>query len=149
MTTIVYDHKNKLIACDSLITKSSGVISSDVYEKFRYIGAELFFIAGMLCDFDLFIEFKNGRTDTNKGIPEISAFKFFCNSVYECNVNCQGYYEELKVEFNASIGSGSSFALAALDFGKSAAEAVEYAATKDCFTGGLVRVFDVKIGRFI
>ena len=41
------------------------------------------------------------------------------------------------------VGSGGTFAYCALDFGKTAKEAVEYAATKDTNTGGKVRVFNL------
>lgn len=42
------------------------------------------------------------------------------------------------------MGSGYQFAIAALDLGKTAKEAVNYAKTRDIYTGGRVRVFDVK-----
>ena len=46
-----------------------------------------------------------------------------------------GHPIPLKVR-TAAIGSGHDFALAAMDFGKTAAEAVAYAATRDSGTGG-------------
>ena len=48
-----------------------------------------------------------------------------------------------ELKFNDYVGSGGYDALRALDFGKSAKEAIEYAATKDCNTGGKVRVFNL------
>lgn len=41
-----------------------------------------------------------------------------------------------RIDEKIAIGSGTSWALAALDFGKTAAEAVAYAATRDNGTGG-------------
>jgi hypothetical protein len=39
--------------------------------------------------------------------------------------------------------------LAALDFGKTAKEAVEYAMTRDVYSGGKVHVYDIDKGEFI
>ena len=49
--------------------------------------------------------------------------------------------EHYPVEHNRAIGSGNRFALAAMDFGKTAKEAVEYAACRDVYTGGKVESF--------
>lgn len=43
-----------------------------------------------------------------------------------------------------AIGSGSSYALAALDLGHSARTAVECAARRDVFTGGDIQVVDIR-----
>jgi len=53
------------------------------------------------------------------------------------------------VEYNDAMGSGEEFALAALDHGKTAEDAVAYAATRDSGTGGKIRVFDVAKMEFI
>lgn len=56
----------------------------------------------------------------------------------------KGEYKHDLIDHNATLGSGGDFALAAMDFGKSAKEAVKYAATRDCATGGRVRVIKGK-----
>ena len=51
---------------------------------------------------------------------------------------------KLKCFCNESFGSGSSFALSAMDFGKSAKDSVKYAMTRDIYTGGKIKVIKVK-----
>jgi len=48
------------------------------------------------------------------------------------------------IKYNKGLGSGRDFAIAAMDHGKSAKEAVKYAMTRDTYTGGRIRVFNVK-----
>lgn len=50
------------------------------------------------------------------------------------------------IDGGLSIGSGSEFASAAMDQGKSAIEAVQYAASRDPGTGGAVHWINVKTG---
>lgn len=57
--------------------------------------------------------------------------------------------KELAVEFDIAWGSGEEFALAAMDFGNSAEEAVKYAMTRDTCTGGKVHVYDIEKCKFI
>lgn len=52
-------------------------------------------------------------------------------------------------EVPCSIGSGSPYAMAAMIAGKSAPAAVEVAKELDCYSGGLVRVFDVLAWDFV
>lgn len=47
--------------------------------------------------------------------------------------------DALVVDYPYAWGSGAPFAIAALDFGKSAVEAVKYAMTRDVFTGGKIQ----------
>ena len=54
-----------------------------------------------------------------------------------------------KIEYSISKGSGSDFALALIDMGKSAKESIEYAMTRDIYTGGKVHVYDIEKGVFI
>lgn len=52
-------------------------------------------------------------------------------------------------EVPCSIGSGSPYAMAAMVAGKSAPAAVEVAKELDCYSGGLVRVFDIYTWSFV
>lgn len=45
-----------------------------------------------------------------------------------------------------AFGSGADLAIAAMDLGVSSSEAVEYAATRDIYTGGEVESFDIYTG---
>lgn len=53
------------------------------------------------------------------------------------------------MDHNQAVGSGGNWALSSLDHGKSAKEAVEYAITKDIYSGGKVHVYDIEKGEFI
>jgi len=67
------------------------------------------------------------------------------NKVFGVSVE-DGRCSHSEYKYNKTMGSGSDFALSAMDFGKSAKEAVEYAMTRDIYTGGNVQVIDVKTG---
>ena len=54
-----------------------------------------------------------------------------------------------EINYNDAFGSGFRFALAAMDHGKSAKEAIEYAMTRDIYTGGNIQVIDVESGELI
>jgi hypothetical protein len=141
MTTVVYDYKSNVIALDSRAVNNGSIIT-DCAEKFFIIGQEYFFYSGLTCD----IKYFKNLIDV-KGKPEFSCelncFRIKDGDVYFCGTDVNdGYWEEL-ADCNQSHGSGGKLALSALDFGKSAIEAVEYAKTRDIHTGGLVRAFSV------
>jgi len=152
MTTIVYDHKNKLIAVDSRATTLSGLISTDSDKKWFYDdGGNIWFMTGSVCDKDLLLEcFKDGDKAIGlKAIPDASALVVKGEKVLLRSVSDNGEAWTQELSFSKCIGSGASFALAALDFNLSAKESVSYAATRDCFTGGQVHVYDIESREFI
>lgn len=151
MTTIVYDHERKQIAIDSRAT-SNGLICDDNCEKWRVTeSGEVWFTCGAICDEELLIEcFKD--SDKKLGIeviPDANAFVVRGDKVLMRGVTNDGEAWTQVLTSNRCIGSGSSFGLAALDFGKTAKEAVEYAATRDCYTGGKIHVYDIELGAFV
>ena len=150
MTTIVYNHKNKQIAVDSRAT-SGGLIVSDTDQKWFYIKSELWFMCGTVCDKDLIIDaFKDGdRAFDLKAIPDANVLLVRDGKVFMRGVTESGEAWTQELTGSRCIGSGGSFALAGLDHGKSAKEAVEYAATRDCYTGGKVHVYDIESCRFL
>lgn len=140
MTTIVYSHKEGVIACDSR-TVSGGIIVSDDSKKFSIINGEHYFISGYTPDGDDLIRFYLGE--------EVNRTKYECAVMYTKNgkVFLMSYEDEFstwELFCDRCIGSGGDFALAALDYGKSAKEAVKYAMTRDIYTGGTVREFLVR-----
>lgn len=149
MTTIVYDHKARQIAVDSRMTRS-GVILSDEALKWKYDKSVILFLTGCTCDFDLFMQ--HYGTHGNKSDYEIEADAFIVRDgvVYEAGFSkTAGYFETPLRDYSSAIGSGQSFALSALDFGCNAKEAVEYAMTRDIYTGGKVHVYDIESARFL
>lgn len=151
MTTIVYDHKRKQIAIDSRST-SNGLICSDSCQKWKILDSgEIWFTCGAVCDEDLLIEcFMDGDRKLNISVvPDANAFVVRGGQVLMRGVTQEGEAWTQKLTDSRCLGSGSSFALAALDFNSTAKEAVMYAATRDCYTGGLVHVYDIESKSFV
>lgn len=142
MTTIVYDHKNKVIAWDSRRTGCNGVIKSDTSEKMTEHNGVTFWMAGSLCDEELMISHYFGNKE--ELIPEANCFAFDDGKLYRCGVSNEAVFWKEPLTNNDAFGSGSEWAMAALDFNCDARQAVEYAKTKDCYTGGEVKTFKVE-----
>lgn len=151
MTTIVYDHKAKQIAVDSRAT-SSGLITSDNEQKWHKADdGRLWFLSGCFSDYDLlFDSFKDGdRAFDLPAIPDAVALVVKDGTVYLRGVTDKGEAWTQKLTGSRCIGSGGSFALAALDFGCSAYDAVKYASKRDVYTGGKIHVYDIALGKFV
>ena len=146
MTTIVYDHDNQLIACDSRAT-AGGYITSDSVNKFITVNDEIWFFAGNLSDIDLFIS----EFEPNKEASEHLDCQAFVVSNKQGKMVwiSEGVYKTEKLWVNDAFGSGGWHGQIAMDFGKTAKEAVEYAMTKDIHSGGKVHVYDIVKGKFI
>jgi len=141
MTTISYNHHDKQIAVDSRVV-SNGLVRSDSFDKTVKNEFGLWIFCGSAADTkDLCVLKHNDKVDP---LPDCSAFLIAHGKCYDVIVNNDGYCEYFELSFNEAKGSGTELALAAMDFGKSAKEAVEYAMTRDIYSGGEVRVFDVK-----
>ena len=141
MTTIAYDHDKKVIALDSRITRS-GVIESDAFNKVAVTEGSIYVFAGTPADMQRFIELAEGAQFANDDL-DIDALRVKDGKVFHCSVCKEFGYWELELQFSVALGSGHRFALAAMDMGKSADEAVEYAKTRDLYTGGNVRLLHV------
>ena len=141
MTTIAYHHASKKIAIDSRVS-SGGIIDTDAYNKTISNGSGIWFLAGALSDCKEFSELEHGATSSRT--LSCSALLIRDGCVYEVTTNDNKCCTMLEITFNATLGSGRNFALAAMDYGASAADAVKYAATRDMYSGGKVRVFNVK-----
>lgn len=141
MTTIAYSHSKQQIACDSRINRG-GIIMTDVGIKWVYKGTDLIFFAGSVCDIEAYLE--NNRVGVvPQGVIELDALMVRDGIVYECSFCKTAGYWQLPLKYDTAIGSGRDFAIAALDFDKTAVEAVEYAKTRDLYTGGVVRFFNL------
>jgi len=140
MTTIAYHHKDKQIAVDSRLV-SHGLIRSDLFDKTIRNEFGTWIFCGTASDIKDLCKLKHN--DNVSVIPNCSALLIADGKCYDVIVNNDGYCEHFEIEHNEAKGSGSELALAAMDFGKSAKEAVEYAITRDIYSGGKVRVFDV------
>lgn len=149
MTTIVYDHKAGVIACDGRSTSGS-TITSDTHKKWVEHDGKVWFYTGAVADVDRFIKYtEHGDMEPPRWPIDCTTILADAGSVYTVGVSPSGEPWRERLECSRAIGSGCDFAMAAMDFGKSAGEAVAYAATRDSGTGGKVSVFDVAEMRFI
>ncbi len=146
MTTIVYDHKNKQIACDSRTTNGY-MITNDKAVKWLDKDSIKWFLSGRRGENLTFVTNFKELDAANEALDN---FGFFIDDkvVYLANIS-EGYFRSCDMVCNKGIGSGGDFAMAALDFGKTAKEAVEYAITKDYCSGGKVHVYDIEKGKFL
>lgn len=141
MTTIVYHREDGQIAIDSRCC-SGGVINTDSYNKTIKNNSGLWFLCGATCDIEDFIKLKKNDSVSKELELEVSGLRVSNGIVYYVFMNEGVFCEQIQCH-DIALGSGRDFALAAMDFGKSAKEAVKYAMTRDVYTGGRVRVFNV------
>ena len=139
MTTIVYDHKNKQVAVEMLVVVD-GIICSTEFDKTLTNDNGTYFLCGDCCDYEKLS--KLSHDDKLEVTPNCSAILIKDRKAYAVIVqDSLCCFTELK--YNYAMGSGERFALSALDYGATAKEAVEYAITKDIFSGGAVIVKSV------
>jgi len=146
MTTIVYDHNKKQIACDSR-ESADGFLHNDTAEKFYRRDGVIWFISGHKGDANIFIDsFEHNK----EAVENVSCGGMYVKDklVYVAAVE-NGIYKTSLMDYTDGCGSGGWMALAAVDLGKSAKEAVEYAITRDLFSGGKIRVFDIETNKFL
>lgn len=145
MTTLIYDHKNKLIATDSRYTISNYIVTDKGKKYMVDDNGDLWFVTGALTDRKPFI---NAYLHNEKGL-DLDCFGLLVrDSAAHAVYNTEAGFKTLELEFSEAWGSGADYAIAALDHGKSAKQAVKYAMTRDCHTGGKVRVYNVKKREF-
>lgn len=145
MTTIVYDKEKRQIAVDGRYT-ANGVITADDAIKYKIVSdGEAWIFAGQSCVYDYVVSiFSDGGLKFGvENIPKAAAFYIKDGVVSVRAVDEDGMAYTEHCTHNEALGSGSVFALAALDFGADAKEAVEYASMKDVYTGGRITVFNV------
>lgn len=140
MTTIAYNHDRKEIAYDGRTTRG-GVIISDESEKMIERNGVKFFLCGSTCDYEILIAMYFGEKQDI--VPEANAFAVDSGVVYMIGCGDNGVLWKSRKDCNDSIGSGWEYALAAMDFGRFAKQAVEYAATRDSSTGGKITVVGI------
>ena len=147
MTTIVYDHKNKMIAIDG--RQSAGnEIKMDNAIKWRKDGDNIYFLCGHVSDYENFLSHQKKVGTASDVKIEVGAIRVSNGVAYKCSFDDDEYWEH-KLECSDGLGSGGVYALSALDFGLDVREAVEYAKKKDIYSGGKVTVFDVEKMEFV
>lgn len=148
MTTIAYNHKTRTIAVDSRRT-GDNIIQSDTDVKYRhYKDGSVWFLCGKVIHLDALIEAYDGKVFKESDYFEVNAFYVKDGDVYRCGIEEGLFWQEL-TEDSRAMGTGWKWAMAAMDFGKDAPEAVEYAKTRDYYTGGKVYIFSIEENCFV
>lgn len=143
MTTIVTDSKQ--IAFDSMGVRGKTIVNTPSM-KMREKDEHYFFLSGACTFMDLFIECFFSKEEA-KEWDNVSAFILKPDkTIWVASFDGEGFvFEDYIMEGEIyAIGSGEEFAISALDLGKTPKEAVEYAMTRDIYTGGDVNVFDIE-----
>jgi len=141
MTTIAYHHKSKTIAVDGR-KSMNGVVSNDTDNKITINELGTWITTGAVCDIVDFVQLKK-NDNYNKDVKlEVSGLLVSDGVVYYVFM-ADGVFCQEVVSHNFTLGSGSQFATAAMDHSNNAKEAVDYAITRDIYSGGRVRVFNV------
>ena len=144
MTTIAY--KDGVIAYDSRVTRGS-LIDHDDYEKLIHRKGHRFLFTGCGPDFpmlmDEFFGVKNGDRPLDSSGLVITNGK-----LWQIGRDAESgfWMDEIWAERPFAMGSGRDFALAAMDMGATAKEAVEAAAKRDVYTGGTIRTLIIDEG---
>lgn len=147
MTTIVYCHKTKQIACDSRVTAGC-TIADDSAEKFKFHNDEMWFFAGAVPDVSLLMDVHEKKTKASN--VDCWAIVASAGGVFSRGFDRErGRYMPYELLYSWAIGSGTDHALTAIDMGATAKEAVEIAMKRDCNSGGKIWVFDCVTIEFI
>lgn len=140
MTTIAY--KDGVIAYDTRQTRCDRIVS-DECQKMTVVDGVSFFLSGAVCDEKALIAACFG---TPSPVPvECSGYAVDDGKLLLIGHDDKtGIWRQDLAPSNAdAIGSGSPYALAAMDLGASAEDAVRAAMKRDIYTGGNVVTFRV------
>ncbi|MCO7186928.1 proteasome subunit alpha [Pseudoalteromonas sp. XMcav2-N] len=137
LTTIAYHHNSKTICTDSL-TSTSQTIVSWAARKCQRVEDGYLFASGNCAEIHhLITQWRDNQ------FGDITCSFFFVDDgghVFFGEIRHGRRFLE-PLSLNWAIGSGASWAIAAMDFGRSAFEAVEYACLRDKSSGGSVMTY--------
>lgn len=138
MTTVVYNHKEKEIGIDSRITVGLQIECDDTIKMKEKDGIK-FFLCGNVADMEMIVDCYPDNVAN-----EVDAHGFIIINKEVKYIYCEGLtIKHTRQDNSYAVGSGSAYALSALDFSKTTREAIKYAATRDAATGGKIRVYKV------
>lgn len=143
MTTIAY--KDGIIAYDGRCTGGSTILEDDHDKKIVRDGY-IYFLSGEIGYADDFIEMYRSEIYDHEKLTKIDLYAMVVTPEKICNIGIEDgkiYENPMRPEKYYALGSGYTYALAAMDFGKTAKEAIKYASTRDLYTGGKIRTHKV------
>ncbi|MGY2337960.1 proteasome subunit beta [Pseudomonas sp. SDO5532_S415] len=136
MTTIAY--KDGVIAYDSRQTRNDRIVSDSAL-KCQVVDGVSFFLSGAVCD-------EKALTAAYFGTPSPVPVECSGYVVDGGKLMMVGHDDKTGIWKQAldpsnpdAIGSGAAYALAAMDMGASAEDAVRAAMKRDIYTGGTIR----------
>jgi len=145
MTTIAY--KDGVIAYDSRMTKTNGTLISDNYQKKIERDGVIFFFTGGTASFDKLIKaYLTGNIEfpINANAVVIDGDDIFYIGCDPDSEPQECWKEPISPQICEAWGSGSDFALTAMDMGANAFDAVKMAAKRDVYTGGDIKTYEIK-----
>jgi len=146
VTTIAFD--GRYIAIDSRVCGGS-YIYSDSYNKTVDRGGYVFFMAGENWQHDDFIESFLAKEKMSSQCKTFAyAFNRASKEVFTVEYD-KGEFKATKLCWHDAEGSGAAYAVAAMDCGLSAVDAIRAASKRNTQTGGIIRCLDTATGKFI
>ena len=143
MTTIAWDLKLGEIACDSR-SCTDGIINSNQVNKHLEKDGYHFFLAGWLANQHEFCSaFIADELKVSKPL-DIHAIVWDGSGLWEAGTEEGTLWRHPVTSVQGAIGSGSDFAVAAMDHGCTPTEAVRAASKRDAYTGGRIKTFQIK-----
>jgi len=144
MTTIAY--RDGVIAYDSRQTRGDRIVS-DNSPKCQVVNGVSFLLSGVVCDENALISAYFG---TPSPVP-VECSGFVVDGYRLMMVGHDDKTGIWKMDLDLAnpdaIGSGAPYALAAMDMGASAEDAVRMAMKRDIYTGGIVRSINLMEGK--
>lgn len=142
MTTIAY--KKGFVACDSRVTKDNFIVD-DSYEKLITKDGVAFFVCGATSDYGALIDAYLARKyDGDSENIDAVAFVIDKGFLYTCAIHNKEFWRSpARYDNPIALGSGRDFAIAFMDAGMSAEEAVKASCKRDSASGGEIRVYSV------
>lgn len=141
MTTIAY--KDGVIAYDGRQTRNDRIVS-DSAAKCKVVDGVSFFLTGTVCDENALISAYFGTASPSP--VECSGYAVDAGKLMMIgHDDTTGIWkQDLDPANPDAMGSGAQYALAAMDMGASAEDAVRAAMKRDIYTGGAVRTVTIK-----
>lgn len=142
MTTIASD--GRTVAADGQETWGAEVVRLD-YQKLRIVNGVVYGITGVAAVLDACIKWHQNGADT-KEAPEVKGDNAWTLLVFGAE-SVQSYTNTVPYPsvypYPFAVGSGCDYAMGALLAGVSPRQAVEIAASRNIYTGGLISVVEI------
>lgn len=144
MTTLAY--KDGVIAYDSRATQGSLIVDDDISKRVTCNGVEFFFCGNPAQIPELIDAYFQPEVSVPSN-ANIGAFAYDTQAKTLTTIGADGeviHKLDVRKDTHYAMGSGMEFALAAMDLGLSAKDAVKAAAKRDAMTGGKIKVYKLK-----